>query len=424
MKRRSAWLPVAALILGGAAPLWAAEVVRMPYAAGAGAKDIANVVSVGNLVFPSGTSGTDADPLKQVDEAVQRMHDSLARRGLGIGNMLQHTIYLKDGAAPPIQVLQRFHAAATRIAPSLKERRSVGTIVRVPSFPDARTAVMLDVVAGAPAAKGQADDFKRIPFTFGPQEIVETVTVDKTVFTAGLEAMDFQFGKLPPDIDTQIDVIVAKLQGALQKSGLTVGNMIAHNLYVKRGTDPLHVIRKFHEATRKYAPELKDRPSVGTLVIVDGMAADGFLLEMDAIAAHPLKKGGDDGYVRVPYEPPMDIVQSVAVGDLVYLAGMEAMDSKSGAVPSDPLEQVDVAVRKIDAALRKSGLTIGNMVKHKLYVKQGLDAQKVRSRFHETAVRLAPELKHKPSAETLVIVEGLAIDSLSFEASVVAARSK
>ena len=39
--------------------------------------------------------------------------------------MLQHTIFLKDGAASPMDVLQRFHATATRLAPSLKEQMKI-----------------------------------------------------------------------------------------------------------------------------------------------------------------------------------------------------------------------------------------------------------------------------------------------------------
>lgn len=413
MKIPRAALPViSALLLGlsGLGSAWAA--------------DTAPIVAVNNIVFPSGITGSDPDAMKQVDEVVQRAHDHLARKGLGIGNMLQHTLYLKDGAASPMDVLQRFHAAATRLAPSLKERRSVGTIVRVPDFPNKNTILMLDLVAGIPAVKGQPDDFKRIGFTFGPQEIAETLAVGNVVFTAGTEAMDFQFGKLPPGIDAQIEAIVAKLDFGLKKAGLGVGNMVSHNLYVKRGTDPIHVINKFHEVTQRYAPGLKDRPSVGTLAIVDGMAADGFLLEMDAVAARPQVEGKADNYKRVLFdEKSMPIARNVSVGDLVFLSGEEGVDpAKNGAVSADVYEQVEVAVKKIDDNLRKSGLTIGNMVKHRLFIKKGVDAEKVRQKFHEVANRLAPGLKKNPSAETLVIVEGLATDDMKFEASVIAAR--
>jgi hypothetical protein len=133
-------------------------------ASGARAADAA---SIGSTVYLAGVHGTDPDPLRQVDEVVQKAHEQLGREGFGIGNMVQHTIFIKDGAIDPINVLQRFHAAATRLAPSLKERRSVGTIIRVPDFPDRASVIMLDIVAGAPKVTGAADDFARIPFTFG-----------------------------------------------------------------------------------------------------------------------------------------------------------------------------------------------------------------------------------------------------------------
>lgn len=416
---------VGALALGAVSDLRAEDIVRTRYAAGQGKTNTAKVVSVNTIVFPSGVEGTSADPLDQVEEVVEQLHKNLSEVGLGIGNMIQHTIYVKDGAAQPMQVLQRFHATATRLAPSLKDKPSGGTIVRVPAFPNEKTAIMVDVVAASPG-KGKPDDFTRVPFTFGPKEIVETVAVDNLVFTAGTEAMDFEARKFPPAIDEQVEAIVGKMHASLQKSGLTIGNMISHNLYVTKGTDPMRVISKFHEAARKRAPELAKKPSVGTLVIVDGMAVPGFLLEVDAVVAAPQQKGKPDDYARVLFtEAPMDIAKSVAVDDLVFLAGMEGVDfSKKGAVSTDVLEQVEVAVKKIDDTLKASGLSIGNMVKHKLYVKQGSDPDKVRDAFHRAAVRLAPELANNPSAETLAIVEGLAGERLLFEASVVAARPK
>ena len=420
MNLRSIRLAVAAaLLMCSAAPLLAApKIERTP-----GTATSASVNTVNQYVFPAATYGTSQDPLVQVEEAVTKMHEALKKQGLGIGNMVQHTVYLKDGAAPPIAVLTKFHETATKLAPSLKQFKSVGTIIRVPSFPDKNTAVQIDVVAAVPAVKGKHDGYSRVNFVYGPAEIAETYAVEPFVFTSGLEAMDFQYGKLPKDIDPQMEVIVNKLSSSLKGAGLTVGNMISHNLYVKRGTDPIHVIQKFHELTQKIAPELKQKPSVGTLVVVDGMAGDGFLLEMDAIAARPQEAGKPDSYKRVKY-PGMEteISKTVTVDDLVYVAGMEGMDPVNPANTSkDPLVQVAVAVKKIDAALRESGLTIGNMVKHKLYVKQGTDVAKMVAKFHEEAQKLAPELKNKPSAQTVVVVEGLAIPELAFEASVIAA---
>jgi enamine deaminase RidA (YjgF/YER057c/UK114 family) len=408
------------LLFSGPPDVRGADVRRVRHAGGQGNDSIARVVSVGKLAFPSGAMGASGDPLVQVDEAVEQLHKTLGEIGLGIGNMVQHTIYVKDGAVQPTAVLARFHAAARRLAPGLLQKPSVGTILRVPAFRDPQTLVMIDMVAANPG-KGKPDEFLRYPFTFGPKEIAETYTVDNLVFTAGMEAMDFEKGVPPPnDIDVQIDVIVNKIQGAFRKSGLTIGDMVAHNLYVTRGTDPMRVIRRFHETARALAPALSDRPSVGTLAIVDGMAGPTFLLEVDAIAAHPKQKGRPDGNRRVPFVPPMEIARSVEAGDLILLAGMEG--AEAGGVSPNVLDQVSVAVRKIDDTLRQSGLSIANMVKHKLYVKQGSDIQAVVGAFHRAATRLAPGLVKHPSAETVIVVEGLASPELLFEAGVIAAR--
>lgn len=420
------WFRLVAFALGlfalsGVDGPWAATVLRTRYAQGQGKDHIAKVVSVNKLVFPSGAAGTSGDIGQQVDQMVQQVHKDLGAVGLGIGNMVQHTIYVRDGAVQPIQVINRFHATARTLAPSLVEKSSGGTILRVPSFPDPNTLVALDVIAANPG-KGQPDTFTRHKFTAGPQEIVETITVDNVVYTAGLEAMDF-VNRVPPpnDLDRQVEIIVNKIQSALHKNGLTIGNMISHNLYVTKGTNPGRVIDKFHEHARKLAPGLAKQSSVGTLAVVNGMASPAFLMEFDAIAAHPKTKGQPDNFRRFPFVPPMDIVASVDVDDVIFLAGMEGFES-DGRISPDAARQVETAVKKIDDTLKKSGLSIANMVKHKLYVKNGQDVKAVTAAFHKAAQRLAPDLAKNPSAETVIIVEGLAGDAMLFEASVIAAR--
>lgn len=410
---------VALLLLSGAEPR-AANVIRTRYPAG-GNDQIARVVSVNKLVFPSGAMGTGGSVEQQVDQVVEQVHMDLGVIGLGIGNMIQHTIYVRDGAAQPLQVINRFHQTARKLAPSLVDKASAGTILRVPSFPDPNTLVALDVIAANPG-KSRADTFTRYKFKAGPQEIVETITVDNVVFTAGLEAMDF-VNRVPPpnDLDTQVNIIVNKIQSALQTNGLSIGNMVSHNLYVTKGTDPGRVIQKFHDAARKLAPGLAKQPSVGTLAVVNGMASPAFLMEFDVIAAHPATKGQPDAYRRFPFVPPMDIVESVEVDDVIFLAGMEGFEA-GGRISPDVTRQVDVAVKKIDDTLRKSGLSIANLVKHKLYIKNGQNVNAVTAAFHKAAQRFAPALANNPSAETVIVVEGLASESMLFEVSAIAAR--
>lgn len=396
-----------------------AQVTRTTYPA-AERRDTARVVSAGPFVFPSGASGTTGDAVAQVDEVLERVHRDLGTIGLGIGNMVQHTIYVRDGVNTGA-VLNRFHATATRLAPSLKTQKSVGTILRLPSFPDPKTLVAVDLVAANPG-QGKPDTFSRVPFKFGPQEIAESYRVDGLVFGAGTEAMDFQYGRLPSGIDAQIEAIVGKLKVMAANVGLSLGSMVAHNLYVKNGTDPKHVIAKFHELVRAAAPELKDRPSVGTLAVVDGMAGDGFLLEMDAIFDANGKPGRADTFRRVPFTPAIDISRSVDVGPLVLLAGF---DGVSVPTPSDDaVVQAGVAAREIHSTLQKSGLSIADVVKVKLYIRKDADVEQVRRAFHEAAAKLDARAARNPFAETVIVVERLDSATAKVEASATAARAR
>lgn len=145
--------------------------------------------------------------------------------------------------------------------------------------------------AGQTGDKAKTDSFKRTFFTEMPgMDIAKTLTVGKLVFMSGTEAMQFKDGKpsIPTDMNGQIEVIVRKMNDALKEIGLTVGNLVKHTIYMKKGAaDPTQVIRKFHDECYKYAPELRKKPGTGTLAIVEGLTVDSFLIEVDAIAAYP-----------------------------------------------------------------------------------------------------------------------------------------
>ena len=64
--------------------------------------------------------------------------------------------------------------------------------------------------------------------------------------------------------------------------------MVKHTIYLKKGSaDPVDIIRKFHDECYKYGPGLRERPSTGTLTVVEGLAVPTFKIEVDAIAAYP-----------------------------------------------------------------------------------------------------------------------------------------
>ncbi len=133
------------------------------------------------------------------------------------------------------------------------------------------------------------DNYHRTYFEGMQMDISKTLTVGKLVFLSGTEAMDFsKGGAVPEDINEQIEVVVKKMNAALEEIGLNIGNMIKHTLYMKKGAaNPVDVIQKFHQECYRLAPDLKEKPSTGTLAVVDGLAVDTFKVEVDAIAAYP-----------------------------------------------------------------------------------------------------------------------------------------
>ena len=374
----------------------------------------ASIVTVesGVHVFPSAVLGRGSTLEAQVDSMVTQLDNRLSETG-GIATMMQHTLYVRDGVADPIKVLGLFHAAATGIAPSLKTQPSVGTILRVPALPD-NAMVMIDVVAVSPSAN---KSLTRVPFTFGPKEIVETITTESLVFTSGFEAMDFENGTLAPTLDEQVDMVVLKLDGALRKVGLSLRHMVSHNLYIQRGTDPAEVIRKFHDSLRRLDPRVLDYPSVGALAIVDGMAVPGFKLEMDFVAT----KGDPAGVARTQFPVPVDIAQSATAGGYVLTSGIVGIDYKNGSsIASGASEQAVMTARNLHAALLKSGRSIADVVKFKHYVKIGDNPEEAVRRFNAEASRLDPRFGRKRYASTVVPVAGMAEPRIKFETSAVA----
>ncbi len=399
-----------ALLLAGAA---VALAPAAPAAASAKPAALAHSIrSAGGVLFPAGFFGARASGVDQVDEIVEAADRALREAGVheGIGAMMQHTIYVKNGALSPMDVLNRFHAVARRLAPSLKAQPSVGTILRVPGFEDARTIVGLDLSA---APDGAAQNLARVLFKFGPQEIGQSIATDRLVFSAGLEAMDFEHGTLVPTIEQQVDVVTDKLVHTLKDAGVSVDQMVSHNLYVAKGTDPLKVAQLFHASLQTKVPDLAAAQSVGTLVVVDGMAGPGFLLEMDALAT----RGDAASARRVPYEPALPVSRAAAVDGLVLTSTIDALPQPGeSSTPKGAKAQAVVVARRVAEALKAAGGSASNLVKIKLYVKTGNDLPAVRAAF---AAALRAHGARKP-AFTVIAVEALEDPALECAATAVA----
>jgi enamine deaminase RidA (YjgF/YER057c/UK114 family) len=134
------------------------------------------------------------------------------------------------------------------------------------------------------------DNFKRTGYQDMEMDIANTLTVGNIVFLSGTEAMTMVDGQsvVPEDVFEQTEVVVRKMNASLVEIGLTIENMVKHTIYLKKDSaNPVDIIRKFHDECYKYGPGLREKPSTGTLVVVEGLAVPTFKIEVDSIAAIP-----------------------------------------------------------------------------------------------------------------------------------------
>ena len=115
-------------------------------------------------------------------------------------------------------------------------------------------------------------------------EFAKAVVVGNLAFLSGVSV---EPGEAPSgNAMEQVEVIVSKLNSALQDIGLSLGNMVKHTTYVKLGEDGHAISNKFHDECYKYAPILRKEPDAGTMVYVARLGLDEMKVEIDVIAAY------------------------------------------------------------------------------------------------------------------------------------------
>ena len=112
---------------------------------------------------------------------------------------------------------------------------------------------------------------------------------------------------------------------------------------------------------------------------------------------------------------------AVVVGNLVFLSGMTAQDTKTGACLTDTIsEQMVVCLDKVKAALEEAGSCMENIVKTLILLKDVKDYQMMRKTELEYYQKHAPRLVEEPPASTFMQPAALARPEFLIEIDVIA----
>ena len=108
------------------------------------------------------------------------------------------------------------------------------------------------------------------------------VKASEFLFIAGQVGAD-RDGKAPPDFDAQCALVFANIGAALTSQGASFANLIEFTTYLVHSQD----IAKFMSyRTREFPKLFKDgRYPPNTLLIVDRLVQEQFLIEVSAVAA-------------------------------------------------------------------------------------------------------------------------------------------
>ena len=116
---------------------------------------------------------------------------------------------------------------------------------------------------------------------------------------------------------------------------------------------------------------------------------------------------------------------AVVVDNLVFLSGMTAQDTKTGACLTDTIaDQMIVCLDKVKAALEEVGSSMENIVKTLILLKDVKDYQIMRKTELEYYQKHAPRLVDEPPASTFMQPAALARPEFLVELEVIAVLSR
>ncbi|HXM14539.1 MAG TPA: RidA family protein [Candidatus Eremiobacteraceae bacterium] len=158
-------------------------------------------------------------------------------------------------------------------------------------------------------------------------------------------------GSTPSSFADQARQCLDNIKALVEAAGLTKDNIV----YVQVYMDDTTKYAELNQAFAAYFP--KDPPARGIL----GVAANpDSSIQITAMAVRDLT--GKKAVTPPNYKPNKAFSWGVLTHDRLFISNMQGIDFVTGKIPSDPGEQVNLALDGLKAVAESAGLTLANMV--------------------------------------------------------------
>ena len=249
--------------------------------------------------------------------------------------------------------------------------------------------------------------------------------VGDLVFVGGQVSMDAQGVAIAPgDVVTQTRNAYDRVGRVLEAAGAAFEDLVQVNIFY-RYDGPQEEIGAYTDQIHAVSAEyLKAPHPTGSTIRVNGLAYEGLLVEIEAIAA----VGGNNR----PVEPadawrwpgPRPFSQGMVAGGLIFVSGQLSLDGHGRVVDADDIAaQTDNVFTRIREVLNAAGADMGDLVK--LYTLYHCDPRRHALReYWEDMTRV--RMRHLPApgpVGTAIRVNGFAQEGLAIEVQAIAARA-
>jgi reactive intermediate/imine deaminase len=156
-------------------------------------------------------------------------------------------------------------------------------------------------------------------------------------------------GTFPATAEQQVEQCLNNVRAIVEGAGLTMQHVVYAQLYLKD-------MAKYEDANRVWAKFFpKDPPARATLGVAKMPTETPVEVTVTAV-----RELGSKKTIGTKLNQP--ISAGVMVGDRLYFSGVLGRDSKTGAVPSHPAQQVQAAFDELSQTLKAAGMDFRNVV--------------------------------------------------------------